>query len=373
MDQLSTLQQEIEDIKARNKRVEVDKAWETSLFRKVLILVVTYILASLVMWIIGVRDFYISSLIPTLGFFLSTLTFSIAKNWWAKRFLTSVLLIVFIFTGYVTIATAAPQQKVSITPSPVTLPEAGGVQVFTVQLDEPIIAQVGAGYVTVNLSASDPRVQLSSSTVTYQANEWHMSKQFTVTTVGDALHNASNNVIVTGLATSNAEYYSGFTTTVSVTLADDDPEGGIVLLFGCKIPEAVNYNPSAFVLADNSVCISASAVGCKQGDVFSSATGMRCPQPQGIEPTNQSHFVFTKDLSVGMDDPDVAQLQHFLNTHGSPVAISGVASLGNEVTTFGKKTLAALAAYQRNHDIKPAIGFFGPVTRAFVNRILAGE
>lgn len=85
MDQLEQLRREVEAIKRRNSRVEIDKAWEASLFRKVLILVTTYLIASLAMYVLGVPDFYLSSLIPTLGFFLSTLTFPVAKKWWIRR------------------------------------------------------------------------------------------------------------------------------------------------------------------------------------------------------------------------------------------------------------------------------------------------
>jgi hypothetical protein len=90
MDQLEQLRKEVEAIHARNLRVEADKAWETSAFRKILILTVTYILASLTMYVIGVSDFYLSSLIPTLGFFLSTLTFPAVKKWWIQRRVTNI-------------------------------------------------------------------------------------------------------------------------------------------------------------------------------------------------------------------------------------------------------------------------------------------
>ena len=74
-----------EIIKKRNNRVEINKAWETSLFRKILILITTYIVATLAMYAMGIPNFYVNSLIPTLGFFLSTLTFPPIKNWWIKK------------------------------------------------------------------------------------------------------------------------------------------------------------------------------------------------------------------------------------------------------------------------------------------------
>lgn len=85
MNSLEKLNEDIEIIKKRNNRVEINKAWETSLFRKILILITTYIVASLAMYAIGIPNFYINSLIPTLGFFLSTLTFPSIKNWWMRK------------------------------------------------------------------------------------------------------------------------------------------------------------------------------------------------------------------------------------------------------------------------------------------------
>lgn len=79
---LEKLKQEIANIKQRNKKVEADKAWETSLFRKISILISTYLLASLVMYVIKVERVFFNALIPTLGYFLSTLTMPLLKKWW---------------------------------------------------------------------------------------------------------------------------------------------------------------------------------------------------------------------------------------------------------------------------------------------------
>lgn len=79
------IEKEIKSIKERNARVEADKAWETSLFRKICILIVTYFLAWLLMVITGTPKPYLNALVPTLGFFLSTLTLGFAKSLWLKK------------------------------------------------------------------------------------------------------------------------------------------------------------------------------------------------------------------------------------------------------------------------------------------------
>jgi len=76
---------------------------------------------------------------------------------------------------------------------------------------------------------------------------------------------------------------------------------------------------------------------------------------------------FTKDLSTGMDDPQVKLLQVYLNAHGFPVAASGAGSPGKETTFFGGMTTLALRRFQTKQGISPALGYFGPKTRAFCN------
>ncbi|MDR3547721.1 MAG: peptidoglycan-binding protein [Candidatus Pacebacteria bacterium] len=79
-------------------------------------------------------------------------------------------------------------------------------------------------------------------------------------------------------------------------------------------------------------------------------------------------FIFTRDLKLGMSGTDVQALQHFLNTHGFPLAATGTGSLDNETTYFGKATKAALAKYQASVSITPSVGYFGSITRAKVNQ-----
>src|SRR3989344_120688 len=64
---------------------------------------------------------------------------------------------------------------------------------------------------------------------------------------------------------------------------------------------------------------------------------------------------------------DVRALQQFLNPNGFRVTESGPGSPGNETIMFGGLTRAALAAFQAANGISPAVGYFGPKTRAFVN------
>ena len=69
------LEKEIKIIKERNKRVELDKSWETSWTRKICIMILTYIIV--VIYSIIIKKFdnvFLSSLVPVIGFTLSTLS-----------------------------------------------------------------------------------------------------------------------------------------------------------------------------------------------------------------------------------------------------------------------------------------------------------
>ena len=76
--------------------------------------------------------------------------------------------------------------------------------------------------------------------------------------------------------------------------------------------------------------------------------------------------VFVRNLELGMTGADVKALQQWLNANGYRVAESGYGSPGNETTKFGGATKAALIKFQKANGITPAVGYFGPKTRAAV-------
>ena len=82
---IKKLEKRISDIEKRNKRVEGDKAWETSTLRKILILVLTYIFAVLYLKIADTTNPFFGAVVPCVGFFLSTQTLNIIKKNWLSR------------------------------------------------------------------------------------------------------------------------------------------------------------------------------------------------------------------------------------------------------------------------------------------------
>ena len=79
-------EKEIAAIKARNKRVETDKAWETSWTRRLCIMVLTYAIVVLYQASIAqVSNVFLSSLVPVMGFLLSTLSLKLIRKIWEKH------------------------------------------------------------------------------------------------------------------------------------------------------------------------------------------------------------------------------------------------------------------------------------------------
>ena len=85
MDELQELKNEIIEIKKRNARVEADKAWETSLARKILVAILTYVVVVLFFVAAELPKPFINPIVPTLGFLLSTLSISYFKTLWHDR------------------------------------------------------------------------------------------------------------------------------------------------------------------------------------------------------------------------------------------------------------------------------------------------
>jgi len=83
---LKELEKEIKKINERNKVVEANKAWETSKTRKLIIAIFTYLSIALYMWAIEIPMPFLNAVVPTVGFLLSTLTFSTIKRMWIKKY-----------------------------------------------------------------------------------------------------------------------------------------------------------------------------------------------------------------------------------------------------------------------------------------------
>lgn len=85
MNSTKLLENRVLEIERRNKKVEVDKAWEVSKTRKIFIIITTYLTLGIYMQYINIYKPWLNAIIPTFAFFLSTLTYPIVRRFWENN------------------------------------------------------------------------------------------------------------------------------------------------------------------------------------------------------------------------------------------------------------------------------------------------
>ena len=94
---------------------------------------------------------------------------------------------------------------------------------------------------------------------------------------------------------------------------------------------------------------------------------------QGQQTTGATACTFTRSLYVGVSSgADVKCLQQYLNSTSYKVAVTGAGSVGNETMFYGPLTRAAVAKWQAANSVSPAVGYFGPISRAKYSAVAGG-
>ena len=86
----NNLESRVAAIEGRNKKVEADKAWETSWVRRLSIAVLTYIVIVIYLSVINNKAPFINALVPVAGFLLSTLVMGRIRKLYESRHKNSV-------------------------------------------------------------------------------------------------------------------------------------------------------------------------------------------------------------------------------------------------------------------------------------------
>ncbi len=81
----NSIEDRVKQIEIRNKRVEIDKAWETSLTRKIAIAILTYLVVVLYLYFVMHIDPWLNAIIPVCGFLLSTISISYLNKVWVNN------------------------------------------------------------------------------------------------------------------------------------------------------------------------------------------------------------------------------------------------------------------------------------------------
>lgn len=84
MSTLENLQKELNEIKSRNQRVEADKSWETSWSRKIIVLVLTYLVIVIFFFAAKLAEPFVNAAIPAIAFILSSSSLPLFKKLWVK-------------------------------------------------------------------------------------------------------------------------------------------------------------------------------------------------------------------------------------------------------------------------------------------------
>lgn len=79
------LEERIRSMEERNRRVEADKAWETSNMRRALLALFTYAAIGFYLQAISVSSPWLNAIVPAAAFMLSTLTLPFFKSLWLRK------------------------------------------------------------------------------------------------------------------------------------------------------------------------------------------------------------------------------------------------------------------------------------------------
>jgi len=129
--------------------------------------------------------------------------------------------------------------------------------------------------------------------------------------------------------------------------------------YGCKDTKASNYEEFSWGMPEL----------CKYDftNISTTLTNIVSTGPVIVSKSSTSaiNYSFARDLKKGMSGNDVSMLQKFLISANSGVASQQLSKNGIS-KYFGLLTKSALVEFQKAKKISPAVGNFGPITRAFI-------
>jgi len=82
---MDNLEQRIQKIEERNRKVEGDKAWETSWARRMVLTFFTYLIVGGYLQAIAVSRPWLNAIVPAVAFMISTLALPLFKHVWTNR------------------------------------------------------------------------------------------------------------------------------------------------------------------------------------------------------------------------------------------------------------------------------------------------
>lgn len=239
----------------------------------------------------------------------------------------------------------------------------------SVSLTSPSTGSTTSGTIAIDATATDSLTSVAgvlfsygTTTISSEDTSSPYSVSFDTTTVADGVYtlNAVARDVVGNYATSTISITVTNTVATTTATTTSPTTSGPTQSSG---PTAYSTPPASSIPG-----IYDSTIRNNTGEVISptKAIASAIIQSTGIAPS----FNFTKNATVRTINNEVINLQRMLNTMGYTVATTGTGSRGNESAFFGPRTRLALIRFQRAFAI-PATGFFGPLSRAAMNRVLS--
>jgi lysophospholipase L1-like esterase len=243
-------------------------------------------------------------------------------------------------------------------------------QTFTTPLPPPAISGIASSTTQTSATITWTTDQAASSTVNYGVTSAYGVASTTATLV------TSHSIMLSGLTAGTTYHFQvgGANSAGTVSTSSDQTFVTAAATQSTPAPSGVGIfsGGGGYYIPPSVSPITTSTLSiCSAGALFNTQTGVSCPSissgiPSAPVVSLPSPTSFTLTLQIGSKNIQVKSLQEYLNAHRFIVSTKGAGSLGNETTTFGPATEAALIKFQKAHGIKPAIGYFGVITRAYI-------
>jgi len=82
---MENFEQRIKNIEERNNKVGIDKAWETSFTRRLILMIFSYLVVVIFFLIIKIENPWLNAIVPALAFMIQQLSMPFFKNLWQKH------------------------------------------------------------------------------------------------------------------------------------------------------------------------------------------------------------------------------------------------------------------------------------------------
>ena len=251
-----------------------------------------------------------------------------------------------------------------------TITPTGSPCIVTSATTPSVTVATGGGGSTYDLSVNGGATETATTSVTlsfYGTGAYTMEVSNTSTFAGASwipYTTATPWTLASGLGSKNiyAQFRSVGGTVVGTARAS------IVLVTAASSPSASSSLPSPSSVSSSqpsaaSLLAELKILQAKLASLLAEANGAATVSPTSVR------FVFTRNLYFGITGNDVTELQSFLISHNTGPAARKL-SVHGMTKNFGILTQNALMEFQKKAGIKPASGYFGPITRKYVNSII---